>query len=116
MASNGRDSYQLFAGVFDTCLVWYLLVLPSETHAVTNMTPLRAIDGNTIYNSRESFSFQNSRRVSEAQRLGLQSRHAYTITKVVEIRSPKVRGGIPLVRLRNPHGNSKEWRGDWSDE
>ena len=51
-----------------------------------------------------------------AQRLGLQSRHAYTITKVVEIRSPKVRGGIPLVRLRNPHGNSKEWRGDWSDE
>ena len=54
--------------------------------------------------------------MSEAQRLGLQSRHAYTITKVVEIRSPKVRGGIPLVRLRNPHGNSKEWRGDWSDE
>ena len=60
--------------------------------------------------------FQNSRRVAEAQRLGLQSRHAYTITKVVEVRSAKVRGGIPLVRLRNPHGNSKEWRGDWSDE
>ena len=68
----------------------------------------------------------------------MQSRHAYTITKVVEIRSHKVRGGIPLIRLRfvynnnfinycflrelnylftfrNPHGNSKEWRGDWSD-
>ena len=54
--------------------------------------------------------------MSEAHRLGLQSRHAYTISKVVEIRSPRVRGGIPLVRLRNPHGNSKEWRGDWSDE
>ena len=54
-------------------------------------------------------------RVSEAQRMGLQSRHAYTITKVVEIRSPKVRGGIPLVRLRNPHGNDREWRGEWSD-
>ena len=45
----------------------------------------------------------------------MQSRHAYTITKVVEIRSHKVRGGIPLIRLRNPHGNSKEWTGDWSD-
>lgn len=50
-----------------------------------------------------------------AQRLGLQSRHAYTITKVVEIRSHKVRGGIPMVRLRNPHGNSREWKGDWCD-
>lgn len=60
--------------------------------------------------------FQNSSRAREAQQLGLQSRHAYTITKVVEIRSPKVRSGIPLVRLRNPHGNSKEWKGDWSDE
>ena len=28
----------LFVGVFDTCLVWYLLVLPSETHAFANMT------------------------------------------------------------------------------
>ena len=54
-------------------------------------------------------------RSRSAQSLGLQSRHAYTITKVVEIRSHKVRGGIPLVRLRNPHGNSREWRGDWSD-
>lgn len=53
---------------------------------------------------------------SEAQRKGLQARHAYTLTKVVEIRSSNVRAGIPLVRLRNPHGNSKEWRGDWSDE
>ena len=62
------------------------------------------------------FLFQsNSRRAQDAQRKGLQSRHAYTITKVVEIRSHKVRGGIPLIRLRNPHGNSKEWRGDWSD-
>ena len=34
---------------------------------------------------------------------------------MVEIRSHKVRGGIPLIRLRNPHGNSKEWTGDWSD-
>jgi len=38
------------------CLVWYLLVLPSETHAVANMTSLRPTDGNTSYNSHESFS------------------------------------------------------------
>ena len=42
--ANGRDSFQLFVGVFDTCLVGYLLVLPSETHAVANMTSFRAID------------------------------------------------------------------------
>ncbi len=33
----------------------------------------------------------------------------------MEIRSPRVRGGIPLVRIRNPHGNHREWRGEWSD-
>ena len=55
-SANGRDSFQLFVGVFDTCLVWYLLVLPSETQAVATMTSLRAIDGNTSYNSCESFS------------------------------------------------------------
>ena len=48
----GRDSFQLFAAVFDICLVWYLLVLPSETHAVASMTSYRAIDGNTSYHSR----------------------------------------------------------------
>ena len=53
---NGRDSFQLFVGVFDTCPVCYLLVLPSETHAVVNMTSLRAIDGDTSYHSCESFS------------------------------------------------------------
>ena len=36
--ANGRDSFQLFVAVFDICLVWYLLVLPSETHAVASMT------------------------------------------------------------------------------
>ena len=34
-----------------------LLVLPSETHVVANMTSLRAIDGDTSYHSHESFSF-----------------------------------------------------------
>ena len=52
---NGRDSFQLFDGVFDTCLFWYLLVLPSEIYAVANMTSMRPIDGNTSYHSCESF-------------------------------------------------------------
>ena len=42
--------------MFDTCLDWYLLVLPSETHAVASMTSLRPTDGDTSYHSRESFS------------------------------------------------------------
>ena len=58
MLLNGRDSFQLFVGVYDTCLVWYLLVLPSETYAVANMTSLRAIDGDISYYLRESFSFK----------------------------------------------------------
>ena len=41
--SNGRDSFELFVGVFDKCLVWYLLVVPSETHAVASMTSLWAM-------------------------------------------------------------------------
>ena len=53
---NGRDSFQPFVGAFDTLLVWYLPVLPPETHAVANMTSLRAIDGDTRYHSSESFS------------------------------------------------------------
>ena len=40
---------------------------------------------------------------------------SFPLFQVVEIRSARVRGGIPLVRLRNPHGNHREWRGDWSD-
>ena len=54
----------MFVGVLDTSLVWYLLVLPSETHAVANMTSLRAIDGNTSYHSHESFSLFLSTEIS----------------------------------------------------
>ena len=56
LSENGGDSFQLFVGVFDTCLVWFLLVLPSETHAIVNMTSLRPTDGNTSYHPGESFS------------------------------------------------------------
>lgn len=50
---------------------------------------------------------------SEARRLGLHGRHAYTITKVVEFDQDGRK--IRLVRIRNPHGNHNEWKGDWSD-
>ncbi|XP_068730617.1 calpain-B-like isoform X1 [Montipora capricornis] len=48
---------------------------------------------------------------------GLITGHAYSITSVAKVNLPYFRG-IPeakLIRLRNPHGNSAEWRGPWSD-
>ena len=59
------------------------------------------------------YTLQN-RYASLATSQGLHTRHAYTITKVVEL---KARGkSINLVRVRNPHGNKNEWTGDWSDK
>lgn len=48
---------------------------------------------------------------------GLVRGHAYSITKVVkaEINTGRKKGLFPLLRLRNPWGNSAEWNGDWSD-
>lgn len=63
-----------------------------------------------------SCSLSNSRHQADGMRLGLQARHAYTITKVVEVRSSRGRNTIPLIRMRNPHGNSREWKGAWSDQ
>lgn len=63
-----------------------------------------------------SCSLGRNRHQAEAVSLGLQGQHAYTITKVVKLQSRGFRGAIPLIRLRNPHGNGAEWKGDWSDE
>ena len=35
--------------------------------------------------------------------------------KVHDLRGVTTTKSIPLIRLRNPHGNKNEWRGDWSD-
>ena len=34
----------------------------------------------------------------------------------MDIKTSKVQGKIPLVRVRNPWGNECEWRGAWSDK
>jgi len=34
---------------------------------------------------------------------------------VKSIKDSKSNQSIPLLRLRNPHGNASEWKGDWSD-
>lgn len=48
---------------------------------------------------------------------GLVRGHAYSVTKVIkaEIDTGRKKGLFPLIRLRNPWGNSAEWNGDWSD-
>ncbi|XP_054713836.1 LOW QUALITY PROTEIN: calpain-A-like [Uloborus diversus] len=48
---------------------------------------------------------------------GLIKGHAYSITKVklVDVQTPRVKGKIPLLRVRNPWGNECEWKGAWSD-
>jgi len=34
----------------------------------------------------------------------------------VDIKTAKVQGKIPLIRVRNPWGNECEWKGPWSDK
>merc|ERR1719318_340494 len=65
-----------------------------------------------------SCSLSNSHYQAGGIRLGLQARHAYTITKVVEVPSTRHRGrkSVSLIRIRNPHGNSSEWKGAWADQ
>ena len=46
---------------------------------------------------------------------GLQVSHAYTVTRVVDITHWFSSDHKQLIRLRNPHGDGDEWRGDWSD-
>ncbi|KAK0047026.1 calpain-B-like isoform X9, partial [Biomphalaria pfeifferi] len=48
---------------------------------------------------------------------GLIMGHAYSVTSVVlaDIKTARVKGQIPLVRVRNPWGNGSEWKGAWSD-
>jgi len=49
---------------------------------------------------------------------GLIMGHAYSITsvKAVDIQTSRMKGKIPMVRIRNPWGNECEWKGAWSDK
>ncbi|XP_057655496.1 calpain-A-like [Diorhabda carinulata] len=65
---------------------------------------------------RKSFmgcAITDSTVAEEENEYGLYSRHAYSITNVVEVLS---KNGKPykLLRLRNPWGTG-EWKGNWSD-
>ena len=54
---------------------------------------------------------------ADAECLGLQNNHAYTITKICRFKITKGGGDSnteTLVRIRNPWGE-KEWIGSWSD-
>ena len=56
--------------------------------------------------------------VNEAKTdVGLIRGHAYSVTKVVNVRieSGDNQGWVSLVRIRNPWGNDAEWNGQWSD-
>ncbi|BFZ11476.1 hypothetical protein BsWGS_14514 [Bradybaena similaris] len=48
---------------------------------------------------------------------GLICGHAYSVTSVqlADIKTARVQGQIPMVRIRNPWGNGSEWKGAWSD-
>ncbi|XP_015786845.1 calpain-B isoform X3 [Tetranychus urticae] len=48
---------------------------------------------------------------------GLIKGHAYSITAVrcVDLKTSRVQGKIPLIRIRNPWGNEAEWKGPWGD-
>jgi len=63
-------------------------------------------------------NFQPDPGVLEAETsMGLIRGHAYSITdvKLVDIETPRVRGKIPLLRIKNPWGNEAEWKGSWGD-
>ncbi|XP_025105443.1 calpain-B-like isoform X7 [Pomacea canaliculata] len=49
---------------------------------------------------------------------GLIMGHAYSVTSVnmMDIKTPRFEGQIPMVRVRNPWGNECEWKGAWSDK
>ncbi|KAG1685298.1 Calpain-A [Nymphon striatum] len=58
-------------------------------------------------------------KVTEAELAnGLIMGHAYSITRVqmVDVKTSKMSGKIPLLRIRNPWGNEAEWKGAWSDK
>ena len=46
---------------------------------------------------------------------GLIAGHAYTVTDAKRVEIPN-HGVLEMVRVRNPWGNEREWKGAWSDD
>ena len=49
---------------------------------------------------------------------GLVKGHNYSVTAVETVKA-RTRSGeidVPLIRVRNPWGNEREWEGPWSDK
>ncbi|XP_021945199.1 calpain-A isoform X2 [Folsomia candida] len=100
--------------------------LEDFTGGVTEMYDIRTAPKNLFQMilkayERSSFlgcSIEPDPNVVEAETpMGLIRGHAYSITdvKLVDIETPRVKGKIPLLRIRNPWGNEAEWKGAWSD-
>lgn len=47
---------------------------------------------------------------------GLVQGHAYSVTGVKTVVLPRSGEKVQLVRIRNPWGNDREWKGAWSDK
>ena len=48
---------------------------------------------------------------NDAEEMGLFFNHAYTVTKVVKTKKCDHIQNRFWIRVRNPHGNSNEWKG-----
>lgn len=51
---------------------------------------------------------------AQLRSVGLRSKHAYSLLRLTSIRDNE-NNTIDLIRIRNPHGRSKEFKGDWCD-
>ncbi|KAK1158314.1 calpain-A-like [Acipenser oxyrinchus oxyrinchus] len=107
---------------------WTLDALTDLTGGVGEMYRIRDFTGrqDQLYSHlatasrKKAFIACGTSRQSEPEQSGredgLVAGHAYSITAVKKLTTP--RGKVPLVRILNPWGcgQSMEWTGDWSDD
>ncbi|XP_041097001.1 calpain-A-like isoform X2 [Polyodon spathula] len=107
---------------------WTLDALTDLTGGVGEMYRIRDFTGHleqlyshlaTASRKKAFIACGTSRRTESEQsgrEDGLVAGHAYSITAVKKLTTP--RGRVPLVRILNPWGcgQSMEWTGDWSDD
>ncbi|OXA50959.1 Calpain-A [Folsomia candida] len=100
--------------------------LEDFTGGVTEMYDLKTAPKNLLDMIQKAFerssflgcSIEPDPKITEAETsMGLIRGHAYSITdvKLLDIETPRVRGKVPLLRIKNPWGNEAEWKGGWGD-